>query len=86
MSPKKRFKDQIIAEILKACEGDGTSKTKVVYASGLNFLTIKPYLATLDRTDLIEIIPGSRPLYRTTQKGNAALFHLKAIEELIRVP
>jgi predicted transcriptional regulator len=49
MSPKKRFKDQIIAEILKACEGEGTSKTKVVYASGLNFLTIKPYLVTLDK-------------------------------------
>jgi predicted transcriptional regulator len=44
MSPKKRFKDQIIAEILKACEGNGINKTKVVYASGLNFLTVKPYL------------------------------------------
>ena len=86
MSPKKRFKDQIIAEILKACVGEGTNKTRVVYASGLNFLTIEPYLATLDRNNLIEIIPGSRPLYRTTQKGNAALLHLKAIEELISVP
>lgn len=81
---KKRFKDQIIAEILKTCEGEGANKTKVVYDSGLNFHTIKPYLATLDRNDLIEIIPG--PLYRTTQKGRTALRHLKAIEELISIP
>jgi predicted transcriptional regulator len=86
MCPKKRSKDRIIAEILKACEGEGKNKTKVVYASGLNFHTINPYLDTLDRNDLIEIIPGSCPLYRTTQKGNAALLHLKAIEELISVP
>ncbi len=86
MTPTKRFKDQIIAEILKACEGEGKSKTKVVYASGLNFHTINPYLATLDRNDLIEIIPSSPPLYRTTPKGTSALLHLKAIEELISVP
>jgi predicted transcriptional regulator len=83
---KKRFKDQIIAEILKTCEGEGANKTKVVYDSGLNFHTIKPYLATLDSNDLIEIIPGPLPLYRTTQKGRAALRHLKAIEKLISVP
>ena len=67
---KKRFKDQIIAEILNTCEGEGASKTKLVYASGLNFHTIKSYLATLDKNDLIEIVPGSIPLYRTTQKGS----------------
>ena len=83
---KKRSKDQIIAQILKTCEGEGTIKTKVVYASGLNFHTIEPYLATLDKNNLIEIIPGSLPLYRTTQKGATALLHLKAIEELISVP
>ena len=54
----KRFKDQILAQILKACEGEGKSKTKVVYASGLNFRTIEPYLITLNQNGLIEIIPG----------------------------
>ncbi len=63
MGSQKRFKDQIIAQILKTCEGDGVSKTKVVYASGLNFLTIKHYLDILDRNKLIEIIPGPYPLY-----------------------
>ena len=83
---KKRFKDQIIAEILTICKGEGANKTKVVYDSGLNFHTIKPYLATLNSSDLIEIIPGSIPLYKTTQKGRTALRHLKAIEKLISVP
>lgn len=79
----KRFKDQILAQILKACEGDGKSKTKVVYASGLNFKTIVPYLITLNKNGLIEIIHREYPLYKITQKGEDALFHLMALEELI---
>jgi predicted transcriptional regulator len=80
---QKRSKDQIIAEILARCQKDGASKTKVVYASGLNFATIKPYLTTLDKNGLIEIVPGSHPLYRITQRGEDALVHLRALEELI---
>ena len=79
----KRYKDQILSQILQICQGDGASKTKVVYGSGLNFKTIKPYLATLDKSGLIEIVLGSYPLYRITQKGEGALFHLRALEELI---
>lgn len=79
----KRFKDQILANILKTCEGQGKSKTKVVYASGLNFRTIEPYLITLNKNGLIEIIPGEYPLCKITQKGEDALAHLRALEELI---
>jgi predicted transcriptional regulator len=80
----KRFNDQILAQILKSCEGDGNSKTKIVYACGLNFKTIKPYLVTLYNSGLIDIIPGEYPLYRITRKGEEALFHLEAIESLIK--
>lgn len=66
--------------------GEGASKTKLVYASRLNFLNIKSYLATLDKNNLIEIVPGPLPLCRTTQKGQAAQRRLKAIENLISVP
>jgi len=79
----KRYKDQILLNILLTCRGEGVSKTKVVYASGLNFKTIKPYLATLNRNGLVEIILGPHPKYRTTQKGEDALTHLRALEELI---
>ncbi|MDD4651684.1 MAG: winged helix-turn-helix domain-containing protein [Methanothrix sp.] len=80
----KRYKDQILSLILKICQGNGASRTKVVYASGLNFKTINPYLTTLGRNGLIEIVPGSRPIYRITAKGEDALFHLVALEKLIQ--
>lgn len=79
----KRFKDQILTQILKTCEREGKSKTQVVYASGLNFKTIVPYLVTLDKNGLIEITHGEYPLYKITQKGEEALAHLRALEELI---
>ena len=65
----KRLKDQIIAEILITCRGEGKTKTNIVYASGLNFKTILPYLISLSKNGLIEIIPGEYPLYKITQKG-----------------
>jgi predicted transcriptional regulator len=62
------------------------NKTHVVYNSGLNFYTIKAYLDTLDKNNLIETIQGGpHTLYRTTQKGKDALVHFTAIEELFRI-
>lgn len=79
----KRYKDQILSQILQICQGGGASRTKVVYASGLNFKTIKPYLDTLIKNSLVEIVPGTHPLFKITQKGEDALIHLRALEELI---
>lgn len=81
----KRYKDQILGQILKCCEFEGKSKTQVVYASGLNFKTIVPYLTTLSNSGLIEIIPGEYPLYMITKKGEEALMHLRALGDLITV-
>jgi predicted transcriptional regulator len=47
MMSERRYKDQILAQILGVCRGDGASKTRIVYASNMNFLTIKPYLSLL---------------------------------------
>ena len=79
----KRLKDQIIADILTTCRGEGKAKTKIVYASGLNFKTILPYLISLSKNGLLEIIPGTYPLYKITSKGEDALIHLNALEELM---
>ena len=79
----KRLKDQIIADILITCRGEGKTKTNIVYASGLNFNTILPYLISLSKNGLIEIIPGKYPLYKITPKGEDALIHLNALEELM---
>ena len=81
----KRSKDQILAQILKCCELETRSKTQVVYASGLNFKTIVPYLKTLSKSGLIEIIPGEYPVYRITKKGEEALIHLRALDSLLNI-
>jgi len=81
----KRSKDQILAQILKCCELGPKSKTQVVYASGLNFKTIVPYLMTLSKSGLIEIIPGEYPVYRITKKGEEALIHLRALDGLLSI-
>jgi len=38
----KRYKGQILSHVLQICQGDNTRKTKVVYASGLNFKIVEP--------------------------------------------
>jgi predicted transcriptional regulator len=81
----KRSKDQILAQILKCCELEARSKTQVVYSSGLNFKTIVPYLKTLSKSGLIEIIPGEYPVYRITKKGEEALIHLRALDDLLNI-
>jgi predicted transcriptional regulator len=79
----KRCKDQIIAEILAICCGNGASKTKVVYASGLNFKTIRPYLAILIKNELLEVVEGFPTLYKTTKKGCKVLEYFTEIEKLM---
>jgi predicted transcriptional regulator len=83
MGPK-RFKDQILCQILETCHGKAASKTKIVYESGMNFKTIKPYMAILDENGLIEKIHGSPTQYRITDKGFEVLEHLRALAILIR--
>lgn len=80
---KRRFKDQILAHVLETCNGQGASKTRVVYAANMNFKTIKPYLTLLARDGLIDVVDGQTVLYRTTSKGLEALGHIKALEELM---
>jgi predicted transcriptional regulator len=80
---KKRFKDQILTEVLEACQGNGGSKTRIVYASEMNFETIKPYLALLIESGLLEISNNSPLIYKMTNKGERALQCLREIEELI---
>ena len=79
----KRFKDQILRQILETGTKDGASKTQIVYKCGLNFRTIRPYLELISRNDLMVKIEGNIPKYRTTGKGEEALLHLRALEELI---
>lgn len=78
----KRNIDQINAQILALCQGDGVSKTKIVYQVNLNFKTAKGYLDLLLEKGLLEAIPGEHIMYKTTEKGELALEHHKAIEAI----
>jgi predicted transcriptional regulator len=73
---QKRSKDQIIIQILDTCRG-GANKTMVVYRAGLNFTTVVPHLALLQEKGFLEVKPGSRIVYKTTQAGERAIETLR---------
>ncbi len=83
MMMRKRPTQQVITDILLACQGNGANKTKIVYVANLNFRTVVPYLEGLSKDGLLEIVPGEISLFKITQKGTEALEHLKAIGELM---
>jgi predicted transcriptional regulator len=78
----KRSKDQIIANILSICQGAGASKTRIVYQVNMNFHTIEPHLDLLIEKALIDVVPGTHVLYKTTSKGERALDCLREIEAI----
>jgi len=78
--PHKRSKEQIIAQILDLCQGEGANKTKIVYQVNSNFRTVMTYLDLLLKKDLLEVIPGNPIIYKTTAEGEIALESLKAVE------
>lgn len=79
---RKRSKDQLLAQVLASCQGDGAIKTEIVYQVGLNFRTIMPYLTLLTEKGHIETEKRDLTIYRTTQKGMRALEALKVVEEI----
>jgi predicted transcriptional regulator len=79
---KKRSKDQLMAQILTLCQGDGAIKTRIVYQVGLNFKTVMPYLSLLTKKGHIETEVRDMTIYRTTQKGMQALEALRVVEEI----
>jgi len=79
---EKRNRDQIKAQILSLCQEDAANKTRIVYQAGLNFKTVKGYLDLLLEKGLLEVIPGENIMYKTTEKGEQALEHHKAVEAI----
>ena len=72
----RRTNDQLIGQILEACQGDGAVKTHIVYKCNLNFKNASPYLDNLINAGLLEVSGNS---YKTTPKGMEALGHIKAL-------
>jgi len=80
---RKRFKDQILCEILQMCGDGGANKTQIVYSCNLNFHTVVPYLERLIRNGLAERIDSEIVRYQATTKGLQVLGCFRQIEEAI---
>ena len=76
----RRTNDQLIGQILEACQGEGLGKTKIVYTCNLNFKNANMHLEHLIDAGLLE---ASGTSYRTTQKGMEALDHINALRTLL---
>ena len=83
MGSKKRGKDEIIFEILKTCSGRGVKIIKIEGSSNLNFKILPKYINFLVENDLIEVVKIEAVLYKTTEKGTKALWHLEQFRALI---
>ncbi len=66
---KRRGKGQIIYQILSLCKGNGAGKTKIVYASNLNFANANEYLDLLIKNDLLMSGTRTLPFIKQLKKG-----------------
>ena len=78
----RRSKDQIIANILSACQGAGASKTRIVYQVNMIFHTINHHLDLLIEKAFLDVVQGSPVLYKTTRRGEKALECLREVEAI----
>jgi len=83
MGTKKRCKDEIIYKILKVCKGRGIKITKIAGSSNVGFKILPKYINLLVENDLIEVVKIEAVLYKTTEKGIKALWHLEQFRALI---
>ena len=73
-----RSRTEIVAIILEAANGEGETKTKIMYFAFLSYNQLNEYLSILLENNLIEYLDGARR-FKTTTKG---LFFLKMHNEL----
>ena len=73
-----RSRTEIVAMILDAANGEGETKTKIMYFAFLSYNQLNEYLSILIENNLIEYLDGARR-FKTTTKG---LFFLKMHNEL----
>jgi predicted transcriptional regulator len=83
---EKKCRLEIIVDILETVskdggvEGEGVTKTEVVYGANLNFERAKRYLELLKKHSLIEVVHGSTK-YRATGKGKEFLIRYGELED-----
>ena len=79
----RRSKFDIVAQLLEIAF-DGSTKTALVYRSNLNFKVVQKYVVMLRSKALLDVAEeGGTTIYRTTQKGVAALRAILSASELV---
>ena len=79
---KNRARNDIIAMILEAAQGRGTSKTKIMFKAYLSTNQLREYLAELLDNGLVKYDEG-RKTYQITHKGERYLELYSGMERMI---
>ena len=78
-----RSRTEIVAMILDAANGEGETKTRIMYFAFLNYNQVKEYLSTLIENNLIEYLDGAHK-FKTTEKGLNFLKMHNELAELLQ--
>jgi len=76
----KRNRNKITEEILSICS-NGEKITQIAYRSNTNFATVRCFIDSLKRNNLLEEIKGSPVLYKTTAKGIVIKDRIKMLQD-----
>jgi predicted transcriptional regulator len=76
-----RSRTEIVGSILDAANGEGETKTKIMYIAFLSYNQLNEYLSILIENNLIEYRDGTQT-YKTTEKG---LNYLKMHNEITKL-
>ena len=76
-----RSRTEIVDSILDAANGEGETKTKIMYFAFLSYNQLNEYLSILIENNLIEYLDGTRR-FKTTEKG---LYFLKMHNEMAKL-
>jgi predicted transcriptional regulator len=79
---KNRARNDIIAMILEAAQGRGTSKTKIMFKAYLSTNQLREYLAELLDNGLVRY-DDNRKTYQITRKGERYLELYSGMEKMI---
>ena len=63
-----RSRTEIVSSILDAANGEGETKTKIMYFAFLSYNQLNEYLSILIENNLIEYLDGTKT-FKTTEKG-----------------
>ncbi len=78
-----RGRTEIVAMILDAANGEGETKTKIMYFAFLSYNQLNEYLSVLIENNLIEYLDGART-FKTTTKGLSFLKMHNELAELLQ--